>query len=68
MVHATGEDPRWKRRLPVVIELSVIEASIDGGSTEGEDKVSKLDYYRIEGGEALPVAEVGFDRQLVGAL
>jgi len=51
----------------VVIELSVIEASIDGGSTEGEDKVSKLDYYRIEGGDALPVAE-GSDRQLVGAL
>ncbi len=50
---------------------AVIKASIDGGSTEGEDSidgggVSKRDYYRIEGGDALPVAE-GSDRQLVGA-
>jgi hypothetical protein len=38
--------------------------SIDGGSTQGEDRVSKLVYYRIEGGEFLPVAGT---RQLVTA-
>jgi hypothetical protein len=32
--------------------------SIDGGSTQGEDKVSKVIYYRIEDGKGLPRCRV----------
>jgi hypothetical protein len=38
------------------MDTTTIGCSIDGGSTEGEDRVSKVDYYRVEGGE-LPAAE-----------
>lgn len=37
-------------------EAPAPRSSIDGGSTQGEDRVSTLVYYRIEDGEALPVA------------
>lgn len=46
----------------------VVEFSVDGGSTQGEDKISKLPYYRIESEEGLPVVELGSgSRQLVAA-
>lgn len=46
----------------------VVKLSIDGGSTQGEDKVSTLPHYRIEGEDGRPVVELGSAaRQLVAA-
>jgi hypothetical protein len=52
-----------------MITVPLVKLSIDGGSTQGEGKVSRLPYYRIEGEDGRrPVVELGSAaRQLVAA-